>query len=230
MAILIPFRTSFFVTAFLSALYTRTLLTSSIVLAFAAYLFYPHPSDNSSWQETVVFLWTWAAAVVCALIIAPKRKAENMSAWIVSSMYWPVFYELSLVEGHMRRKLVPGDALSWVCAVIIAIGSYAALELVGYDRGTFYRLQSLVWLLLLLLIVFVFDDVSMRTSAHLMPLEFKHRNMVAVAVVSAALLIDILVRDPGVYQTLLPVVGAVSALAGVRYLLLARRRAHVKRA
>ena len=212
MSITLAFRTSFFVTAFLAVLYTRALVSSTAILAFTAYMFYGHPESNTVWQEALVFAWTWAAAVVVAWAVAPKTRPA-----------WPVFYEVSMIRAQRRAKLTPTDGVVWVCALVVAIMSYAALELVGYDSGTFYRLQSFVWMLLLMLVVFVFDTVSGRKGTHFFPTDQQRRHVLALCVVGLALLIDIMVRDSTIYRFMLPALGSVLALAGLRWWVVSER-------
>lgn len=212
MDIKLAFRTSFFITALLGAVYTRTLITLTIVLALAAGLFYGHPVGNSVWQELLVFAWTWLAGVAVGWLLSPRSTPE-----------WPVYYELSVIEGHLRARLTPRDGITWLCSAVLVIGSYAALELVGYDRGTFYRLQSFVWLLLLLLTAFVFDAVSRRGSTRWTLLPDARYHIRVVYAVCAALLVDICVRDVDMVRFLLPAAGVVALMAVGRAL--AQRRA-----
>lgn len=184
MAIELAFRVGFFVVSLLLLFYSRTFLTSTAVLAVGAWLAYGHPESNSTGEEVLVFFITWVSATAVAAAIG---STINLT--------WMFELEWKLAT-RARSTLCIRDAVAWLLACAITAVAYTSTEVVGYDRGTFYRLQALALLLLLMLIVYFYDQVVRDEGYHLLPPSQEFRHKAVTLVIAVAVLIDILARDP----------------------------------
>ena len=204
MAIELVFRTAYFCVSLLLLFYSRTLVTSSAILALAAWLAFGHAPNNSTGQEVLVFFITWISAVAVAAVIGSTLN-----------LTWMVDLELRMLS-KQRVNVGVRDAMAWLMACAVATIAYAATDVANYDKGTFYRLQSLALLVLLLMIIYFYDQVAADDGYHLLPAAARHRHKLVAAVMGAAVSIDIIVRDPGSWTYLVPA-------GGVWLLLLARK-------
>lgn len=199
MAIELLFRAGYFVVAFLLLFFSRTFLLSSVVLAFSAWLAYGHPAHNSAGQEVLVFALSWGAAALAATLLGATISSD-----------WVVDFEWRLLTKR-RTTLRVADAVTWLLALVIAALAYAATELASYDRDTFYRVRSLLWLLLLLLVLYAYDQIVGADSYRFLPVKYTYAHKIVALLVCGAVLIDILVRQPGFWAYL--VVPGVAWLA-----------------
>lgn len=200
MGIELAFRAGYFVVALALIFYSRTLVTSTAILALAAWFAYGHPHGNSTAQEMLVFFIGWVSATAAAAVIGGTIKLE-----------WMIELEWSLVTSA-RKRLRVDDAVRWLLACVVATLAYAGTEVVGYDRGTFYRLQSLALLLLLWMVIYFYDQVAANEGFHLLPPAAAHRHKTVTLVVAGAVLIDILARDVDFWRYLVPIGAAWLAL------------------
>jgi len=203
------FRVPFFVVALVLLKYTRALVTMTVVLAIAAYFGFTHPSGNSAGEEVVVFIVTWAAALVCAGVISLFERGglENLCSFELS--WWTVF---------SRGIDVKRGAMFFV-ALVVAFLAYLATEILGYEKGTFAQVQSMMWLIVLMLVVSVYDELSGEAGYHLLPPTQQWQHRVVLALFVIAVQVDILVNDSAFWKYLVPADGAWLLLQLAKWLL-----------
>lgn len=190
MAIELLFRAGYFVVAFLLLFFSRTFVLSSVVLAFSAWLAYGHPAHNSAGQEVLAFALSWGAAALAATLLGATISSD-----------WVIDFEWRLVTKR-RTTLRVADAVTWLLALVVAALAYAATELSSYDRDTFYRVRSLLWLILLSLILYAYDQIVNADSYRFLPAKYTYAHKVAALLICGAVLVDTLVRQPSFWSYL----------------------------
>lgn len=200
MALTLAFRTGFFVVSLILLSYGRTLVTSSVILALAAWLAYGHPSSNSVGQEILVFFITWVSAVGAAALLGASLNVT-----------WLFELEWSVVSRNWSRIRV-SDAVRWLLAALATAIAYTSTEVFGYDKGTFYRVPAWIFLLVLMLALYGYDLVASNHGYHVLPADKRWHHISLTVGISVALFIDILARDPGFWRWLVPVLGVWAAL------------------
>lgn len=216
MTIELVFRAGYFAVSLLLIFYTRALLTSSVVLAVAAWVAYGHPASNSGGQEVLVFFITWLVATLTASVIG---YAES-SSWVID-LEWKLMLS---VRAKYRSQLRVHDAVSWLFACMIAAAAYATTEMTGYDKNTFHRVPSMGALLLISIIVYGADQISSSDDYRILPAGATYLHPVVTLVVELAFFVDILVRDPGFWVYLVPITLVWLAFQAPKVLLWMRPR------
>lgn len=217
MGIELAFRAAFYVVSVVMYMYTRTAVVSTLLLAGLAWIGFNHPEDNSTGAEVLAFVITGLSAIATAALLG-----------YVESVSWIIDLEWRIVVPRLRRTLRVHDAVAWLFALIIAALVYVSTEIANYDKGTFFRVQSIAILALVALGVYVIDQIASSDDYRILPPGATYLHGLITLVELAAISIDILARDPPFWVYLVPAYLAVAALSVPRVILLLRSEPHKK--
>lgn len=213
----LPFRVAFYCASVVFLVYGQTLCLSTCILALGAWLGYPHAVDNSTGEEVLAYAITWVSALVTAICIG-----GTLDVWWLTRLEWKLITK--------NRSTIRGrDLAAWCITFAITIIVFLVTVIVRYDTGSFYRFQSLVWLMLLLIVVYVYDNISIPNGYYIVPHPTLIMRHVWVAVfVIGSVIIDIIVRDSGVWKWVVPAIGIWMLLQLPKILILFKSNQHKK--
>lgn len=217
MGIELAFRAAFYVVSVVMYMYTRTAVVSTVLLAGLAWIGFNHPEDNSAGAEVLAFVITGLSAIATAALLG-----------YLESVSWIIDLEWKIVTPRLRRKLRVHDAVAWLFALIITALVYVSTEIANYDKGTFFRVQSVAILALVALGVYVIDQIASSDDYRILPPGATYLHGLITLVELGAISIDILARDPPFWVYLVPAYLAVAALSVPRVVLLLRSEPHKK--
>ena len=217
MGIELAFRAAFYVVSVVMYMYTRTAVVSTVLLAGLAWIGFNHPEDNSTGAEILAFVITGLSAIATAALLG-----------YLESVSWIIDLEWKIVTPRLRRKLRVHDAVAWLFALIITALVYVSTEIANYDKGTFFRVQSVAILALVALGVYVIDQIASSDDYRILPPGATYLHGLITLVEHGAISIDILARDPPFWVYLVPAYLAVAALSVPRVVLLLRSEPHKK--
>ena len=217
MGIELAFRAAFYVVSVVMYMYTRTAVVSTVLLAGLAWIGFNHPEDNSTGAEILAFVITGLSAIATAALLG-----------YLESVSWIIDLEWKIVTPRLRRKLRVHDAVAWLFALIITALVYVSTEIANYDKGTFFRVQSVAILALVALGVYVIDQIASSDDYRILPPGATYLHGLITLVELGAISIDILARDPPFWVYLVPAYLAVAALSVPRVVLLLRSEPHKK--
>ena len=216
MSIDLPFRVAFYCASLVFLVYSQALVSSTCILALGAWIGYPHPINNSAGQEVLAYAITWVAALVTAIFIG-----RTFNVWWLVRLEWKFIANRASITGR--------DLVVWCISLAITIIVFLVTVVVRYDSGSFYRFQSLVWLFLLLIIIYVYDNIAIPNGYYIVPLPTLIGRHVWVALfVTGSVIIDIIVRDSPVWRWVVPAFGIWVLLQLPKLLILFKSNLHKK--
>lgn len=196
MSIELIVRVPFYAVTLVLLAYSHAAFSSTVLMAIAAWAAFGHPGANSGGQEVVAFVLTYGLAVISALLIGFTVEKRNV-LWLVS-------LELRLLHAETRRDIRVEDVATYFLALGTGALVYLSTEILGYQKGTLFRMQSLVWLLVLGIIIAIYDAVVSDEGYRFLPRKLRQWHGLVVLFSLVAVQIDSLVRDPGFWKYLLP--------------------------
>ncbi len=199
-------RVPFYVVTLFLLVYSRAAISSSVIMVVAAWLAFGHPEANSPGQEVVAFFLSWLLALVSAVLMRGWRNPQ-----------WLIALEQKLVVASLRKTIDAREVGTYFLAALVATLAYVATEVLGYQHDVFFRIQSLVWLLLLGFVIAIYDAVVSDSGFRLLPRTARRLHIVVMAFIAAAVQIDILVREPSFWKFLLPYDLVLLGLTGVNF-------------
>lgn len=189
-------RVPFYAVSLLLLVYSHAAVSSTVVMAVAAWVAFGHPHDNSPGQEVLAFALSYVLAALSAVAI--KATTGNLDP------LWMISLELRLFNADTRHKIGAKDVGTYFLAMGSGALAYAATEIVGYQKDTLFRMQSLTWLLMLCLFIAVYDAVVADDGYRLLPRALRYWHGLVAACCLGAVQIDTVVRDPGMWKYLVP--------------------------